>query len=134
MHPHEQYKNVPNKNKRDLKRNANKFPTTLNTTAKDKAQTTATNKERRKAYPHKQKARAKREAIKHNSAVKSRGTRDERAGASPTEARVSSSNHRTFPLKSPPGIERASRLSGPRRLLVALYYSQIAVYGVGSDA
>ena len=31
----------------------------------------------------------------------------------PSEARVSYSNHITFPLKSPSGIERTSRLSGP---------------------
>ena len=38
MHPREQHKNVPNKNKRDYSGNANKFSTTLNTTGKDKAQ------------------------------------------------------------------------------------------------
>ena len=38
MHPHEQYKNVPNKNKQPLIPKKHKLPTTLNTTAKDKAQ------------------------------------------------------------------------------------------------
>ncbi len=38
MLPHEQYKNVLNKNERDLSGSVNKFPTTLNTTAKHKAQ------------------------------------------------------------------------------------------------
>ncbi len=38
MHPHEQYKNVPNKKQTGLKRNRYKLPTTLNTTGKDKAQ------------------------------------------------------------------------------------------------
>ncbi len=39
MHPHEQHKNVPNKNKQTrLKRKRYELPTTLNTTAKDKAQ------------------------------------------------------------------------------------------------
>ena len=41
MHPHEQYKNVPNKNKQPLIPKKHKLPTTLNTTAKDKAQNTA---------------------------------------------------------------------------------------------
>ena len=46
MHQHEQYKNVPNKNvpnknKQPLIPKKHKLPTTLNTTAKDKAQNTA---------------------------------------------------------------------------------------------
>ena len=41
MHPHEQYKNVPNKKQTELKRKRYKLPTTLNTTAKDKAQNAA---------------------------------------------------------------------------------------------
>ena len=37
MHPREQYKNIPNKNKQLLIPKKYKLPTTLNTTAKDKA-------------------------------------------------------------------------------------------------
>ena len=111
MHQHEQHKNIPNKNKQLLIPKRYKLPITLNTTAKDKAQNAAqqrlinnaarrisNNKNserrewhksneqtqtRRKAYSHKQKARAKRGQSNTISAVKSRGTRDERAGASP---------------------------------------------------
>ena len=38
MHQREQHKNVPNKNKKPLIPEKHKLPTTLNTTAKDKAQ------------------------------------------------------------------------------------------------
>ena len=54
--------------------------------------------------------RAKRGRSNTNSAVPSRGTRDERAAprggqkSPPPEAHVSISNHITFPLKSPPRI------------------------------
>ncbi len=41
MHPYEQHKNVPNKNKQPLTPKKYKLPTTLNTTAKDKAQNAA---------------------------------------------------------------------------------------------
>ena len=41
MHQHEQHKNIPNKNKQPLIPKKHKLPTTLNTTAKDKAQKAA---------------------------------------------------------------------------------------------
>ena len=88
----------------ELKRKHYKLPTTLNTTAKDKAQNAAqqrpnknaarriptanSRRKRKRKYrtsrlkhavrriPHRQKAPSEARAIKHNSAVKSRGTRD----------------------------------------------------------
>ncbi len=81
MHPHEQYKNIPNRNKQPLIPKKHKLPTTLNTTAKDKAQNAAQQKLIKNAARRTRPSEAR--AIKPNSAVKSRGTRDERAGASP---------------------------------------------------
>ena len=100
MHPHEQYKNAPNKNKRDKSGNANKLPTTLNTTAKDKTQNTPNNDQpkRRKAYQHKQKARAKREASNTIPPLNPEERGMSGPEPPPSEARVSYSNHRPFRL------------------------------------
>ncbi len=85
MHQHEQHKNIPNKNKQPLIPKRYKLPTTLNTTAKDKAQNAAQQRLIKNAVRRilHTKAPSEARAIRHNSAVKSRGTRDERAGASP---------------------------------------------------
>ena len=64
-----------------LKRKRYKLPTTLNTTAKDKTQNAAQQKLIKNAARHTCPSEVR--AIKYNSAVESRGTRDERAGASP---------------------------------------------------
>ena len=142
MHPHEQHKNIPNRNKQPLIPKKHKLPTTLNTTAKDKAQNATQqrpiknavrripnsripneassvnqNKQiqtRRKAYSHKQKARAKRGQSNTNSAVKSRGTRDERAGASPNGGPLTRLViYNIYRLPYIKLLSRASRSSGP---------------------
>ena len=63
MHPREQHKNVPNKNKKPLIPKKHKLPTTLNTTAKDKAQKVAQQqliKNAARRIPNNKKFRAKR--------------------------------------------------------------------------
>ena len=78
---------------------------------------TTNNKNAARRIP-KAKARAKREAIKHNSAVKSRGTRDERAGASPIGGPltrlVTYTIYRLLYIKSLSRTSREAR--SPRRL------------------
>ena len=120
-----------------LKRKRYKLPTTLNTTAKDKAQKIAKQRLIKNAARRIPNSKIPSEAsgVRHKHAV--RRTRinrkpersewqsntipplnPEERGMSgpeppPTEARVSSSNHRTFPPRLLSRTERTSRLSGP---------------------
>ncbi len=119
MHPHKQYKNIPNKNKQLLIPKKYKLPTTLNTTAKDKAQNTAQQRLIKNAV--RRIRRSRKPERESESPERSEGNQTqlpplnpEERGMSgpeppPSEARVSYSNHRPFPLILHPAILSARR-------------------------